>query len=234
MTSIKLKSILVGGAEFQRIQVPELKEFYESQNYIPNTPAEEKYMSNVKKAFEENLPDFFVPTMNPSFKGDDESKEGSVFCYKPGKEPVDCCSFNYAMLNAHKYAPELRSRLGTKLEYEVFLAMLGMKLVESGKTMAWAMNAICNDSTELGNYSNSINATKFTLEVTGSRDVCGFKDLGSTRKMLADEGSGQIWLGGGDSTHRGYVRPLAWVGECETRHLGCDFCSPWIVFPAND
>lgn len=90
-----------------------------------------------------------------------------------------------------------------------FLGVLIKKLIEEGKTVEWAWNAVCNDSRKLGHYLNSENP-KCRFEPTGSREICGFFDLANAYKILAwDIGAGGFWLAGGGCDGYSYVNPLA-------------------------
>ena len=114
-----------------------------------------------------------------------------------------------------EYNPSRNSRMMTRTEYECRNLFLIQKLVESGYEIAEAWKAVCDDSRKIGHYLNSDNP-KNDLEPTGSREVCGFCDLGNTWKLLAEDpwetdpwkGLPGIWVGGGCYYYRSTKRPV--------------------------
>ena len=148
------------------------------------------------------MKNFYRPIMDPYFTA-------NGIGYASGKKPAVGKSYNWWFDTAKKYDPSRNSRLGTRLEYGAFLGVLIKKLVEEGKSVEWAWNAVCNDSKELGHYWNSKNA-KHDFEPTGSRGICGFYDLANTYKILAeDEEVGGFWLAGGSFNLGSSNDPLA-------------------------
>ena len=158
--------------------------------YHPKTRAEFKFKDEVRKVIKAGVQDFFCPTLDPSFDGDER------ICYQAGTKPAIVKSYNWWYEHAKKYCPERKSRLGTKNEYIAFLAVLIKELVDSGKSLEWAWNFVCNDSKELEHYRNSSD-DKHKLEATSNREVCGWCDLANTCKFLAkDNGANGFWLAG--------------------------------------
>ena len=100
--------------------------------------------------------------------------------------------------------------------------MLIKKLVEEGKSVEWAWNAVCNDSKKLGHYWNCEDA-KHEFEPIGSRCICGFYDLANTYKILAeDKEAGGFWLAGGYYFNYSDYCPLAGLyrGTCRDNDSG--------------
>lgn len=125
--------------------------------------------------------------------------------YMPGKRPAVGKSYNWWK----KAVKNSKWCFGTKDQYVAFLAVLIKMLVLKGWTVDEAWNAVCNDSSKLGHYRNSYNA-KHRFEDTGSREICGFFDLGNTYKILAkDEEKCGFWMAGGSYYNNGKFIPLA-------------------------
>jgi hypothetical protein len=144
----------------------------------------------IAEAISSGVKNFYRPVMDPSFAEDG-------IAYVVGKKPAVGKSYNWWVDTAKKYDPSRKSRLGTHLEYGAFLGVLLKKLVEEGKSVEWAWNAVCNDSKELGHYWNYENA-EHEFEATGSRLICGFYDLANTYKILREDNDiGGFWLAGG-------------------------------------
>jgi len=172
--------------------------------YEPKTDEEKEAKKLISEAIKKKVKNFYRPKYDPSFT---EDREG--ICFVSGKRPAVGKSYNWWHDVAKKYNPERNSRLGTRLQYGAFLGVFIKKLIEEGKTVKWAWNAVCNDSRELGHYWNSENA-KHDYETTGSRMICGIYDLANTYKILAeDEDSGGLWLTGGHYRNSGCDRSLA-------------------------
>lgn len=130
--------------------------------------------------------------MDPAFTDDEDN-----ICFVSGKKPAVGKSYDWWGETGKKYRPDCNSRLGTRLEYGAFLGVLIKNLVEDGKSIEWAWNAVCNDSKELGHYQDSENS-KYDFEPTGSRGICGFYDLANTYKILLEDNDiGGFWLAGG-------------------------------------
>lgn len=162
-------------------------------NYTPQTSAEKAFKEAVEKVIKAGVQDFYRPTLDPSFDVD-----GRI-CYQAGMKPAVGRSYNWWVENAKKSG----YRLGTRSEYIAFLAVFIKEMVASGKSLEWAWNVVCNDSTELGHYWNSSNA-RYMLEATGKREVCGWHDLDHTCKILDEDESldgllkvGGFWQAGG-------------------------------------
>lgn len=109
------------------------------------------------------------------------------------------------------YNPSRNSRQMTRTEYACRNLYLIQKLVESGYEIAEAWEAVCDDSRKIGHYRNSDNP-KNGFEPTGSREVCGFCDLGNAWKFLAEdpwEEAGGFWAAGGNFSNGSGNYPVA-------------------------
>lgn len=188
---------------FKKVPASELRLDDEFLKYQPKTKEEKKFKKLVENAIKNGLKDFWRPVCDPSFNDD-----GSI-CYQSGKKPAVGKSYKWWKENAKKFAPQCGCRLGTKSEYVAFLAVLINELVTSGKSIEWAWNAVCNDSKELGHYCNSTD-NKRDFEPTGSREICGWYDLGNIYKILAeDKEAGGYWFVGGHYKENSDGVPLA-------------------------
>lgn len=105
------------------------------------------------------------------------------------------------------YNPSRNSRQMTRTEYICRNLFLIQKLVKSGYGIAEAWEEVCDNSRKIGHYRNSDNP-KNDFEPTGSREVCGFCDLGNVCKVLAEDPwdeTGGFWYASGnyyeDSKH---------------------------------
>jgi len=183
--------------------------------YEPDTEKEKSTKDLIAEAIKAGVKNFYRPKYDPSFT------DGGIQ-FVAGKKPAVGKSYNWWVDTAKKYDPS-RSRLGTRFEYGAFLGVLIKKLVEEGKSVEWAWNAVCNDSKELGHYWNSEDA-KYQFELTGSRCICGFYDLANTCKILAeDEEAGGFWLAGG------YFFPLAFLDLHTYRTYDYNSSVGWLV-----
>ena len=160
--------------------------------YNPINTEETKVKALISEAINKKVNNFYRPKCDPSF-----TASGEAICFVSGKKPAVGKCYEWWHRVAKNYKPERNSRLGTRLQYGAFIGVLIKKLVEEGKTVKWAWNAVCRDSRELGHYWDSENA-KQDFEPTGSRMICGFYDLANTFKILADDGDKSgFWLASG-------------------------------------
>ena len=208
---------------FKKVHASELRLDDAFMKHQPKTEAEKRFKERVQKVIKAGLRDFWRPVCDPSFDGN-----GGI-CFEPGKKPAVGKSYNWWAKAAKEFKPEQGSRLGTKNEYIAFLAVLIKELVNSGKSVEWAWNAVCNDSKELGHYWNSKNA-KHAFENTGSREICGFFDLANTYKILAeDEEAGGFWLASGNYVSNDNLSPLADLFHDDGRNSGNKRSCGWLV-----
>lgn len=124
------------------------------------------------------------------------------------------------------YNPSRNSRQMTRTEWVCRNLFIIQKLVESGYEIDEAWEAVCDDSKGIGHYIDSDNS-KDDFEVTGSREVCGFCDLGNVWKLLARdpwEEAGGFWVVGELFDLCGWNAPVAdlshWIDE-DTELWGC-------------
>jgi len=192
--------------------------------YEPKTDEEKEAKEFISEAIKKKVKNFYRPKCDPSL-----TEDGKGICFVSGKKPAVGKSYNWWIDTAKAYNPKRNSRLGTRLQYGVFLGVLIKKLIKEGKTVKWAWNAVCNDSRELGHYWNSENA-KHDFEPTGSRMISGFYDLANTYKILAeDEEAGGFWLAGGDYFDNAYVYPLAGFSFGIYRNYNDNNSVGWLV-----
>jgi len=193
--------------------------------YEPDTEKEKCTKDLIAEAIKAGVKNFYRPKCDPSFTDDG-------ICFVAGKAPAVGKSYNWWFDTAKKYDPSRNSRLGTRLQYGAFLGVLIKKLVEEGMTVAWAWNAVCNNSKELGHYYNSEDAKQQTFELTGSRCICGFYDLVNTFKLLAevDEEVGGFWIAGGYFGNYSYTCPLADLEHDTDCYSDDNLSVGWLVF----
>lgn len=109
------------------------------------------------------------------------------------------------------YNPSRNSRQMTRTEYACRNLFIIQNLVESGCEIAEAWEAVCDDSKNIGHYRNSDNAKNY-FEPTGSREVCGFTDLGNAWKFIAADpwdNIGGYWVAGGNYGSYSDSNPVA-------------------------
>jgi len=169
----------------------------------PRTDKEKATKELIIEAIKTRVNNFYRPIYDPSLTDNREE-----ICFLPNRVPVDGKDYWWWSSAAERYCPSRNSRLGTKLEYGAFLGILIKKLIEDGRSIEWAWNAVCNDSYELGNYyEDSFEAPVY--ELTGSRNVCGFYDLANTYKILKyDKKIESFWLAGGSNYAKSYGAPV--------------------------
>ncbi len=149
--------------------------------------------------------------------------------FKSGYMPAIGKSYYWWVKFANQFMPQYNSRLGTSLEYGAFLGVLMKEFVESGKSVAWAWNAVCNDSKELGNYMNTGNV-KRGFEPTGSRCVCGCHDLANTYKILGDSPKNNKFLvASGCYLEDSKDAPIARISSLPNPNIGNYYSTGWIV-----
>ena len=143
----------------------------------------------------------------------DASIEEKKLIYAKGLNPacVERYSVGRQLEMIDNYAPNRNSRWMTKTEYVCKCLVIIGKLVEEGWKIEKAWYAVCDDSRELGHYTNSDNSI-WGFEPTGSRKVCDFYDLANTCKMLArdpwEEGN-HFWSASGYYCKHSDYNPIA-------------------------
>ena len=132
--------------------------------------------------------------------------------YQPGLPPAVGKSYNDWVTIFKNYAPERNSRVLAKTEGACKNLELIRRLVEWRKvTVEDAWDAVCDHSAKLGHFADSDNAQN-SFEATGSREICGFYDLGNVYKILAEdswEKAGGFWAAGGSFDCNSNIGPLA-------------------------
>ena len=113
-------------------------------------------------------------------------------------------------------------------------AEIEVKVSGAKITNAEAWYAVCTNSKDLGHCRNSVNA-KYDFEMTGSREVCGFYDLGNCTKYLErdkEDYTDTVWIVGCSYRYEGKLAKFynipgsAWTEFEET--VG------WLVFNYNE
>ena len=180
----------------------------EFMKHEPITENEKVTKELILDAIENRVKNFYRPIYDPSFTDD-----GEGICFLPNRFPAEGKSYEWWSRVAKDYCPSRNSRLGTKLEYGAFIGVLIKKLVEEGKDIKAAWNIVCNDSSEIGNYSaNGIEEGIY--ELTGSRNVCGFFDLANMRKILEyDDEIDNCWIASGSCFNSSTEFPVAYINQ---------------------
>lgn len=211
--------------DFILIEAEKLSVNDEFMQWGPQTSAERETKKLIIHVITSGVKNFYRPKYDPSFTVDKKN-----ICFVPGEMPATGKSYEWWEETAKKYNLERNSRLGTILEYGAFLGVLIKKLVEEGRTVEWAWNAVCNDSKELGHYQNSENARWAFFERTGSREVCGYFDLGNTYKILAEDVTADaVWVAGGCFIQDSTYYPIADLDLTTDRTNGFTYSVGWIV-----
>lgn len=209
---------------YRRVEAESLSVDDEFMKHEPRTKSEKATGDLIKEVINKGVKNYYKPIMDPSFTVD-----GNNICFERGKMPALDKSFNWWIDAARKFYPERNSRLGTRLEYGAFVGVFIKELIASGKSIEWAWHAVCNDSKELGHYRNSENA-KADFELTGSRPVCTYCDLGNAYKILAEDvDTGGFWLAGGRYYNYGSYKPIVDLCYYTKREFPNGNCVGWVV-----
>lgn len=209
---------------FPIVKVSRLSLNSEFLNYEPVTEAQKRLRDLIIFAIISELPDFRAQVMDPSI-----DKDGEIY-YKAGMKPATALSANCWRIKAEWFMPERESRLGNVLERAAFLGLLIEDLINEQnyhKSLAW--RAICDQSTELGNYIDSQNSEG--LECTGKRKIGQWYDLSNTQKIVHSEVLG-FFLFGGSSLVYGKSMPLSHMMAYDAYpNAGYGNSLGWIVLP---
>lgn len=174
-------------------------EYFRSMRPSHNQPKAMHLYMEILRVIKRGVGDFWRPIYDPSF-----DEEGRI-CYAPEKRPArGKKSYNWWVNAAKNVYPERKSRLGTNDEYIAFLAVLIKELIGAGMSREDAWNAMCEESEDLGvcldyDESRAFCAEEYGnwYELTGSRRICGWYDLGNTEKLLADvDDADSFWIAG--------------------------------------
>ncbi len=147
---------------------------------------------------------FTCMTIDPS------DKDGKLV-YQKGLEIKSGFSQKQWEKMLKEYNPSRNSRQMTRTEYACRNLFLIQRLVESGYEIKEAWRAVCDDSGKIGHYRNFDNI-KYYFEPTGSREVCGFCDLGNAWKFIANDPwdlAVGFWAAGGTYNGYGNFGPVA-------------------------
>lgn len=190
-------------------------------SHEPRTEEQEEFKAILTEVITSGIEDFYRPAMDPSFA----DKAKTKIYYMAGERPAVGKSYNWW----EETVKNSKWCLGTKAQYVAFLGVLIKMLVAKGWTVGEAWDAVCNDSKNLGHYSNSDDA-KHQLEDTGSREIYGFFDLANTYKILAeDEEAGGFWLAGGSFNNGSRYNPLADLALFGSYIKNRDYGVAWLV-----
>ena len=172
--------------------------------YEPQTESQERFRMTVRGVIRRGVKDFWKPRMDPSF-----NSNGDGITFEFFRKPAVGKTYKWWKRAARKYSPARKSRLGTVDEYIAFLAVLMKLLLANGWPIEKVWYAICDDSTELGEYLTNPDEIP-ELQFVGTKEVCGFFDLGHTHKMLKWNGEkGGLCIAGGCCELFGHDIPLS-------------------------
>ena len=178
--------------------------FYDNVlNFESENDQIQKFVKDVCEVQEVGVAHFRKPVMDPSL-------EGEKIVYVKGRKPAVGHSYNW-WVKATKVMPAVEGRSWTmETEYEryAFMVFLINRAVETGWNIKKAIEAVVLNSKELGHYRNSKGA-KGDFELTGSREIFGFYDLGNTCKMVSCTKGEGFWVAGGNYNSSSNGRPLA-------------------------
>lgn len=222
-TEVTTKKVEVKGNVLKLVEASKLSLDDKFMQYKPEEGTNEaRFKESLTNVIQSGVSDFWRPNMDPSF---DET--GESICYVAGKGPAVGKSKNWWK----EVAKKVGLQEGTEKQYIAFLGCLIKKLVEKGWEVSQAWYAVCSDSRKLGHYRNSAHA-KYGLELTGSREVCDFYDLGNTCKILAEdeeEKVGGFWIAGGHFNMYSHCFPLADLVLDNNVNYDGNFCVGWLV-----
>lgn len=181
--------------------------------YEPENNLGKRVKSNIIRAKELGMKNFRKPCMDPSFADD-----GETIIYCAGERPALGQSPVWWNENAPKFMPEKNSRQIDDLEKDVSLGIIIKYLVEEEKyKVKDAWKDVCVNSKNIGHYHDSKNS-KRALEMTGSRKVGKWYDLGNTCKIVKIRGASGFKVFGGDFGNNGGDFPLADASTIKWSH----------------
>lgn len=175
-------------------------------NHKPTTRRQQKTLKIYHEAkVKGKLHAFSCMTIDPSIK------DGKLI-YQKGLPPAVGLTPKEWKKILREYNPSRNTRQMTPIEYECKNLFLIHKFMKCGYAENEAWTIVCDNSEKIGHYRNSDNA-KECFEPTGSREVCGFYDLGNVCKLLAedpwDDESNEFWMGSGNCFNNGEINPMA-------------------------
>lgn len=200
----------------------------EFMQHEPETENQKKMKRLFISVINSGLHDFRVQAMNPSY--DEENDE--IYFLK-GENAVTGKSMEWIIEYSKKCLPEKKSRNGNRKEMIAFLAVLIKELSETeGYTISKAWNAVCDDSKNIGNYSDSIES--YGLEKTGSRKVLEWCDLGNLYHAVTKNYEREVEIWGANYLLNGKDSPLSTRMKCGNMAQEHANVTMWIVIPSVD
>lgn len=178
------------------------------------------FIKDLQKALSTEINPFKVPVCDLSL--DDKGNPQFVIGGKP--------AVKLALYQVDGLATKSEMRHGSKEEYTLFLAKMIILMMDEGRTKNEAIDAVVNDSTEIGHYKNSSNSER-NLEATGSRMIAGKCDLANTSKLLKGNSWEDAYIAGGHCNVNGYEVPLSTIihrEECRREYFR--HTVGWLVF----
>ena len=190
--------------------------------HVPQDQEERKLMLMITEAIKSGLSDFRAQSMDATL-----DKKGNI-SYLAGMNPISDKTASWWQENAKNFMPEKNSRLGSKKQRVVFLAILIKELIEKeGYSVGKAWRVVCKESKELGHYRNSKNSS-YKLEVTGSRQVGQWYDLANTSKIVTDERQ-KFYLVNGNLNHYDYNWPFMYFHNISPFDESQGYITGWVV-----
>ena len=163
----------------------------------PQSEMEDKLKEGLFYAIEKGVSNFRMPRLDPSI----DSKTGKII-FKAGEKPALNKSPEWFFKKFKTFMPTKNSRMATESHRNIYLGLIIKYLIEQeGYGVGEAWNAICNESKELGHFSDS-ELNKGIIEPTGQRPVGIWFDLGNTCKYITDDERSEFLLVGGDYSHK--------------------------------
>lgn len=210
---------------FRLVEASKLSLTDKFMKYSPNTPRVNEFKSILTAVIQRGVKDFYHPKYDPSF-----SYMGKNIEYVAGRRPAVGRSYLWWYETARTFCRERGSRLGSWEEYVAFMGVIIKSLVEGGWDPYAAWLAVCEDSKDLAHYKNSKYSIR-DFEMTGSREICGWFDLGNTCKIISSTQGvvGNCLVVGASfgNTSKGF--PLAAQGQYAPRSNPFYLSVGWIV-----
>ena len=218
-TEVTTKKVKVEGDVLKLVEASKLSLDDKFMQYEPEEGTKEaRFKESLTKVIQIGVSDFWRPNLDPSF---DET--GESICYVAGKRPAVGKPKKWWKKTAEKVGLQE----GTKKQYVAFLGYLIKKSVEEGYDVSEAWYSICGHSKDLQYYED-----KNDFEMTGSRGLHGFYDLGNTFKILVEdeeEKSGGFWIAGGLYVGRVGKYPMSVFGYFGNLYAELKWGVGWLV-----
>lgn len=195
---------------------------HELLNHKPKKGRQQILMKDICEGIIHKLPAFRTPCMDPS-------EENGKIVFKPGNKPEVGHSPAWWDKKWQDFNSKRNSRSGNRLERAAYLGTIIKYLIdEENYSVADAWEAVCNDSRKLGHYRNSEGA-KGGCELTGSRQIGPFFDLGNNCKIIRESEASGFLLAGGCYFNYGDLYPLADLETIDDPYDLCDNSVGWLV-----